>query len=225
MGKDSLSLPENGRSKIEIREALGAARGRDVNWQSGKVFGLIYDPGQEVLEVLKEAYSSFFSENALNPTAFPSIRRFESEVVAMTADLLGGDGDTVGNMTTGGTESLLMAVKTARDWARAHRPAIQHPEMILPESAHPALEKAAQYFDVRSIRTPTRSDLRADVDGVQEALSENTILIVGSAPCYPHGVVDPIEEMAGIAAERGILAERTGSTCNGQAGERSRRIS
>ena len=109
----------------------------------------------------------FFSENGLNPTAFPSLRELETQVVAMVASLLNGDGEVVGNMTSGGTESLLMAVKTAREWARAHRPEIQSPEMILPLTAHPAFEKAAHYFGVKPVHIPVRADFRADVEAAR----------------------------------------------------------
>jgi len=147
----------------------------------------------------------FFSENALNPTVFPSLRRMETEVVAMTAALLGGDEHTVGNMTSGGTESLLMAVLTAREWGRAHKPDVQAPEMVLPATAHPAFEKAAHYFGVRPVHVPVGPDLRADVERMRAAITPRTVLLVGSAPSYPHGVVDPIVEIAQVAQEHGLL--------------------
>ena len=184
---------------------MRTARDHDVQWQKGRAFSLVYHAGKEVDELLKEASLMFFSENGLNPTAFPSLRKFETEIIAMTASLLGGDENTVGTVTSGGTKSLLMAVKTARDWARKNRPEIKNPEMILPISGHPAFEKAAAYFDVTPIRTALRGDYRADVNAVRDAITPNTILIVGSAPAYPHGVVDPIPQMAALAYERGIL--------------------
>lgn len=122
----------------------------------------------------------------------------------MAASLL-GDANAVGTVTSGGTESLLMAVKTARDWARKNRPEIKHPEMILPLSGHPAFEKAAEYFGVKAVHVPLRADSRADVDTARKAITPNTILMVGSAPAYPHGVVDPIRELAAVAQEHGIL--------------------
>jgi glutamate/tyrosine decarboxylase-like PLP-dependent enzyme len=140
----------------------------------------------------------------LNPAAFPSLRKFETEIVAMAASLL-GDENAVGTVTSGGTESLLMAVKTARDWARKNRPEIKGPEMILPITAHPAFEKAAEYFGVKPVHIPVRADYRADVDAARSAITANTILMVGSAPAYPHGVVDPIRELAAIAREHGLL--------------------
>jgi glutamate/tyrosine decarboxylase-like PLP-dependent enzyme len=166
---------------------------------------LVYHAGDRVAELLKEAYTMFFSENALNPMAFPSLQRFEAEVVSMTSALLGGDTDTAGNMTSGGTESILMAVKTAREWARAGSRGIGEPEMILPASAHPAFDKAAHYFDVKPIRIPVLADFCADVEAARAAVTANTILMVGSAPSYPQGVVDPIPELARIAQEHDLL--------------------
>lgn len=200
-----LSLPSKGSSRKDVLDAMRSARDHDVHWQQGRVFGLVYHINEEIDDLLKEAYTMFFSENGLNPTAFPSIKKFESEVLAMTASLLGGDENVCGNMTSGGTESLLMAVKTARDWARHHHPTITRPEVVLPITAHPAFEKAAEYFDVHLVQVPVRSDLRADVDAMRSAVTANTIMLVGSAPSYPHGVIDPISELAALAQERGLL--------------------
>jgi sphinganine-1-phosphate aldolase len=123
----------------------------------------------------------------------------------MTASLLGGDAGTAGNMTSGGTESILMAVKTAREWARARDPGLAAPEMVLPATAHPAFDKAGHYFGVKPVRIPVLSDFRADVEVVRAAITPNTILLVGSAPSYPQGVVDPIGDLAQIAKEHGLL--------------------
>jgi glutamate/tyrosine decarboxylase-like PLP-dependent enzyme len=181
------------------------ARENDAQWQQGKTWSLVYHAGDAATQVLKDAYASFFSENALNPSAFPSLRKFEAEVIAMTANLLGGDYQVVGNMTSGGTESILMAVKTARDWARVHKPATALPQMVLPVTAHPAFDKAAHYFCVEVVRTPVHADFTADVDAIRSAVTDDTVLIVGSAPSYPHGVLDPIAELAQIAQENQIL--------------------
>jgi glutamate/tyrosine decarboxylase-like PLP-dependent enzyme len=201
----TLPFPSAGKTKNEVLDAMRAARDHDVQWQKGRAFSLVYHAGKDVDDVIKEASLLFFSENGLNPTAFPSLRKFETEIVAMTASLLGGDAETVGSVTSGGTESLLMTVKTARDWARKNRPEIKEPEMILPVTGHPAFEKASEYFGVKTVHIPVREDYRADVDAARAAVNANTILMIGSAPAYPHGVVDPIRELAAIAQEHGIL--------------------
>jgi sphinganine-1-phosphate aldolase len=200
-----MKIPKNGKQKATILAEMEAVRRDDVQWRSGKAFSLVFKAGEEVTALLEEAYTAFFSENGLNPSAFPSLRKFETEVVGMTAALLGGGGEVAGSMTSGGTESILMAVKTARDWARAERPEIRAPEMVLPASAHPAFDKAAHYFDLKPVHVPLRPDFRADVEAARKALSSQTVLVVGSAPAYPHGVVDPITEMAAIAWEAGVL--------------------
>ena len=198
-------FPAHGLPKDQILQTMRAARANDVKWHEGKVFSLVFHAGDEIYNLLKEAYTMFFAENGLNPTAFPSLRRFETDVIAIVASLLGSDGSVVGNMTTGGTESILMAVKTARDYFRARRPDIRTPEMILPASAHPAFDKAAHYFDVKAIHTPIDANYQADVDAMRAAITPNTILLVGSAPQYPHGIVDPIPEIAALAREHGLL--------------------
>ncbi len=199
------ALPESGRAKNEVLDAMRDLKKKDLAWQDGRVFSLVYSAGEEVQALLKEAHSIFMSENGLNPGAFPSLRKFETEVVSMVKTLLNGDEDTVGNMTTGGTESILMAVKTAREYARAKNPDLKTMEMVLPVSAHPAFDKACHYFDIIPVHIPVNDEFRADVAAFKRAISKNTILCVGSAPAYPHGVMDPIAEMADIARQRDIL--------------------
>ncbi len=200
-----LEFPARGSTRESILATMQTLHAQDVNWHDGRVFSLVFDAGEDVRELLHDAYEMFFSENGLNPTAFPSLRRFETEVVGMVASLLGSRGEVVGNMTSGGTESILMAVKAARDYARKFHPEISAPEMILPATAHPAFDKAAHYFDVHVVRIPVTSEFQADVEATRRAITRNTILLVGSAPQYPHGIVDPISELAQLAKERGIL--------------------
>jgi glutamate/tyrosine decarboxylase-like PLP-dependent enzyme len=202
---EAAALPARGRAKTDVLAAMEAARREDTRWRDGRAFSMVYYAGEDILDLLKEAYTLFFSENGLNPTAFPSLRKFETEVVSMTARLLGGDADVVGNMTAGGTDSILAAVKTARDWASVHRPQAVKPEIILPETAHPAFDKAAHYFGLRVVRTALDAGFRADPAAVASAVTANTALIVGSAPSYPHGVIDPIPALAEIARSHGIL--------------------
>ncbi|MBI4831273.1 MAG: aspartate aminotransferase family protein [Candidatus Lindowbacteria bacterium] len=204
MSSEKAKLPAKGIPRQEILEEMKQLHKDDANWREGRTWSLVYYAGEEHTNFLKSAYTEFFSENGLSPMAFPSLKKFEKEVVAMTADMLGGGDDATGSMTSGGSESILMAVKTHRDWFRAVRPEIKESEMILPASVHPAFEKAAHYFDIKPVHIPLRADLRADVDAVRQAINKNTILIVGSAPCYPYGLVDPIAEMAAAAAEHGI---------------------
>ena len=205
MARQKVILPIEGIAKNKLLEMMKEVRKEDVNWRDGKIWSLVYHASDEHSDLLKQVYNMFFSINALSPMAFPSLKKFESEVLSMTIDLLGGNRRSCGTLTSGGTESILMAVKTYRDWARDKFPKIKEPEMVLPSSAHPAFEKAAEYFDVKSIRVPVDDKThRADVKAMKNKLTENTILIVGSACDYPRGVVDPITELGALAEERGI---------------------
>lgn len=197
-------LPSHGRPREEILRELTAARGGDIDWKSGKTFSLIYNCGEDVMSFANEAYSMFIIENGLGPMAFPSLRRLETEVVAMAANLLGGGAETVGSMTCGGTESIFMAVKTARDWARAKRPEVKEPEIVIPLTAHPAFDKAAHYLDMKIVHAPVDENFRATAKAVEESTTGNTVFIAASAMTYPHGVVDPIAEIAEFAASRKI---------------------
>ncbi|HNR31921.1 MAG TPA: aspartate aminotransferase family protein [Candidatus Hydrogenedentes bacterium] len=200
-----MRIPEKGLSREEIVRTLEAYKAQDLPWQSGRVMAYVYDPGKEALDTAKQAYMMYLSESALDPTTFPSVMRLEKEVVRMVIDLLRGDDQVVGNMTSGGTESILLAMKTARDHARVTRPGIKAPEMILARTAHPAFHKACAYFDIKPVVVDFDPEsFRADVEAMRRAITENTIVIVGSAPGYAQGVVDPIPEIAALAQEHGL---------------------
>lgn len=196
-------FPKTGRPVDEVLHELEQRKAGDVDWRGGKVFSLAYDAGDEVYDLAVEASSKYLSTNALNPMAFPSIGRMQSEVVAMMADLLHGGPEASGFMTTGGTESILMAVKAAKMRAKAER-GITAPEMVLPTATHAAFTKGAEYFGVRAIRVPVGPDYKADPDAMAAAITDDTVLVVASAPQYPQGVIDPVGAVAALAEERGI---------------------
>lgn len=199
-----MKLPPKGRSRAEIMGLLKDAMRDDAPWDKGKTFFLVYGVDDEHVEMMREAHSLYIQANGLGASSmFPSLAKLEPEVVKITASLLGRP-QAVGNITSGGTESILMGIRAARERARAERPQITAPEMVLPASAHPAFQKAAQIFDIKSVRTPLTAGYVADVEAVAKAVNKNTIVIVGSAPNYPFGTIDPIPEMAKIALERGI---------------------
>lgn len=201
-----MRIPRQGMSKDALFAALETYRAHDVDWRSGRCWAYVYDPGPEAEEVIKRAYTAYLSDNALDFSTFPSVLRFENEVVAMAAAHLGGDENVVGNFTSGGTESIMLAVKTARDYHRAKRPDIRVPEMILPVTAHAAFQKAAHYLDVKPVLVPVdTTTFRADPAAVRAAITANTILLVGSAVSYAHGVVDPIRELGQLALEHDLL--------------------
>ncbi|NLA11154.1 MAG: aspartate aminotransferase family protein [Firmicutes bacterium] len=198
-------IPEKGLGHDEVLEMLRRFKEGDANYRDSKTWSLVYYLGEEHTRFLIDAFALYFSENALNPMAFKSLKRFEHEVVRMSAALLQGDGNVVGTMTSGGTESCLLPVMAYRDRAAAKKVfRSRKPEMIAPESIHVAWEKAARYFGVKMVHAPLRSDLRVDVEAVRKRINKNTVLIVGSAPSYPHGVIDPIGELGALALEHNL---------------------
>ena len=196
-------MPTKGWSADDVFEGLEAMRTRDVRWREGRAFSLAYHAGPEALAVAEEAYRRFSGENALSTDAFPSLKQIQAEVVAMAGVWLGATPSSAGFMTSGGTESILMAVKAARDRLLAERQ-IRQPNMVMPTSAHAAFAKAGAYFGVEVRRVAVGSDWRADVAAMQSRVDKNTVLIVGSAPQYPQGVVDDIVGIAKIATEAQI---------------------
>ena len=198
-----MTLPAAGLPRTQIFEALDEMKQRDVRWREGRAFTLTYNAGPDVLEVAEEAYRQFATENALNTDAFPSLKRIQAEVVEIVGGWLQAGPGGAGFMTSGGTESILMAVKAARERGRKER-GITQPNLVLPTSAHAAFEKGCYYFGLESRRVPVAADWRANPAAMAAAIDENTVLLVGSAPQYPQGVIDPIPEIAAIAAERDI---------------------
>ncbi len=198
-----MELPKTGIPGDELFREMGERKRADADWQGGRTFSLLYPAGPEVDAILAQANNLYLYENALNPFRFPSLRQMEVDVVSMTAGLLHAGSDSGGCMTSGGTESILMATKAARDRARAER-GVERPELLAPISAHPAFAKAAVYLGLELVQIPLGDDFRADASAAAGLVSDRTAMMVGSAPCYPHGVVDPIPELAALAAERGI---------------------
>ncbi|XP_042058061.1 sphingosine-1-phosphate lyase [Salvia splendens] len=194
----------------EVIDKMKDEKLKDVAWQ-GKCSGTVYIAGSEQeghFSLINEACSMFAHTNPLHLDVFQSVVKFESEVVAMTAALLGSKekasgGQICGNMTSGGTESILMAVKSSRDYMKTKK-GITNPEMIIPVSAHSAYDKAAQYFKIKLWRVPVDQDFKADVKAIKRHINRNTIMIVGSAPGFPHGIIDPIEELGELAYTHGI---------------------
>jgi glutamate/tyrosine decarboxylase-like PLP-dependent enzyme len=194
------SLPKDGIAWPELRAQLAEAGKGDVDWRGGRVPMFIHYAGDDVLEVAKQAYLMYFSENGLGLRAFGSLARFEADVVRMALTLMHGDEATCGAMTTGGTESIFLAVKAARDQAKQRRPGIGTPQIVMARSAHPAFDKAAHFMGLQPVRTELRADFTADPAALAAAITGDTVMVVGSVPAFPHGVVDPIGEIAAVAS-------------------------
>ena len=198
-------IPAKGRDKEKILAEMQTLHDREASkWENGFVSGAVYNGDQEHIDFLNKVYAINSQSNPLHSDIWPSAAKFEAEIVSMTAQMLGaGKKDIVGTVTSGGTESILLAMKTYRDYARDKK-GIKRPNMIVPTTVHAAFDKASQYFDIKMIRIPVDADFRADVAATQKAITRNTIVIVGSAPAFPHGIVDPIEELSELAYARGI---------------------
>lgn len=198
------SIPENGIKHTDILDQMREYGGQDVNYRDSRTWSLVYHLDDKHTDFLKQAYGLYFSENALNPMAFKSLKHFETDIINMTANMLHADKKAVGTLTSGGTESCLLPVLTYRDRAKSLRKLPFKPEMIAPESIHVAWTKAAKYFGVKIIYAPLKSDFRVDVEAVRKLVNRRTIMLVGSAPSYPHGVIDPIEALGEIALQNDI---------------------
>lgn len=204
-GDDVLvTIPSKGKDKAELLKVLQRWQQCErKHWNSGQLSGGIYHGGDDLTAFLTEVYGMFSLSNPLHTDVFPFVRKMEAEVVRMTVSLFQGGPECCGTMTSGGTESILMAVKSYRDRSRTQ--GITEPEIICGVSAHAAFDKACHYFQIKMVHVPVDPvSMRVDVSAVRKAITSNTILIVGSAPGFPHGVVDPIEELAALAKSKGI---------------------
>lgn len=200
-----MRIPAAGLGRDDLFSLLESYRADDLPWREGRTWAYIYDPGPDAEAVIKHAFTSYLTENGLDPTVFPSALRLETEVVRMAANHLHGDDAVVGSFTSGGTESIMLAVKAARDRARRRNPDVTRPELLLPETAHAAFQKAAHYLDVTPVVAPVDPDtFRADPAVMAAAITPATIMMVGSAISYAHGVVDPITELGQLALDHDL---------------------
>ena len=185
---------------------LEAMRAGDADWRGGRVPLYVFSGPPDVQEVGRQAFNMFFSENALGARrAFPSLLRMEQEVIGMGLDLFHAPEGALGNMTSGGTESIVMAVKTCRDWSRTQRAERWfRGNIVAPETVHPAFDKAAALMDLAVKRIPAGVDYRADVAAMAAAIDADTIMLVGSAPGFSFGVIDPMADLSRLALERGL---------------------
>ncbi len=197
------SLPARGRDTDQVLEELAGFAADDPDYRHGRLWSLVYHLDDEHDAFAARAYAMYSSANGLNPTAFRSLKRLESEIVSIEAGLFHGGPETCGVLTSGGTESCLLAVKTYRDMARKKR-RVTRPNMVLPVTAHVAWFKASEYFGVKVRLLPMTADHATDISRLKRMIDRNTVMVLGSAPEYPHGTIDPIAEMGAIAQAKGV---------------------
>ena len=186
----------------DVTARLQELRAGDLPVHGGRTLAYVYDAGLPELDALaRDAVAAYAGANGLDPTAFPSLLTMENELVGFACGLVDAPPGAVGTVTSGGTESCLLAVQAARDGA----PEVTRPNIVLPSTGHAAFRKAAHYFGVELRSVAVGDDFRADADAMAAALDDDTVLVVASAPSYAHGVVDPVTEIAAIAAERDVL--------------------
>jgi glutamate/tyrosine decarboxylase-like PLP-dependent enzyme len=207
------ALPEKGRDKDDILKELSTmAEEENDKWKTGQVSGTFYHAGDEHRAFLSKVFSLFSHENTIQFDLCPSMFKMESEIISMTAKMLNSDAvqahnpedHVCGTVTSGGTESILMAMKAYRDWARADK-GIAEPQIIMPHTAHPAFDKAGEYFGVKMVHVPVSApDFRVDPRAVEAQINANTVAIVGSAGNYPYGLIDPLEKLSDVALKHDI---------------------
>ena len=197
------SLPVSGLGQLELQNRLDKLREGDLDWDfkdwAGRCFMFNMRAGDAVQKVAEAAYMQFFKTDAISSVAYPSVNSFRDDLLAFSTALFQGRDPTLGTVTTGGTESIILAMKCARDWAREARPSVKEPEVVCPRTAHPAFNKGAELLGLRVIRVPEDADYRADLAGMKAKISEDTVMLVGSMPTYWHGACDQIPELGQLA--------------------------
>jgi len=200
-------IPDVGINQNKILKTIeDITHKEESKWKEGFVSGAVYHGDAEHIDFMNKVYALQSQSNPLHSDIFPSASKFESEIVSMTANMLGAEktkDNICGTVTSGGTESILLAMKTYRDWVKKTK-GITHPEMVVPISAHAAFDKASEYFGIKIIRTKVDGNYKADIASIKRATNRNTIVIVGSAISFPHGVIDPIMELSKYALKRNI---------------------
>jgi glutamate/tyrosine decarboxylase-like PLP-dependent enzyme len=199
-------MSDQGRAATEVLDEMRSSKASDCDWQHGRSPLYVFRANDDLYDFGREAFFEFFSENALGGgRAFPSVKRMENDVVDMALNLFNAPDDSKGFMSTGGTESIIQAVQTCREWSRVQRKDGKfRGNLVLSETAHPAFDKAAKLMDLEIRRVPVLSNLQMDVAGIEAALSDETIMMVGSAPNFSFGIIDPITELSAIALRRNM---------------------
>ncbi len=200
------SLPIHGSKHDDVIAQMRNMKSGDADWQHGRVPLYVFKASDELSAMGRDGFFEFFSENALGGTrAFPSVKRMEADIVEMALELFHAPADAQGFMSTGGTESIIQAMQTCRDWNRKRRGDSQHRgNLVMAESVHPAFNKGAKLMDLEVRRLPVGADFRTDVTALEKAMDADTIMIVGSAPSFPYGAIDPIADLAALAQRRDV---------------------
>ena len=201
------TFPKGGRDWPDLQRDIRARSAGDLDWEHGRTPLFVFRNDQETYEIGRNAFFECFSENALGrKRAFFGIASMEKDVLDYGLDLFSAPESAVGAFTTGGTESIFIAMKAARDAYRDKHPSQRGETLniVVPITVHPAFDKAADAMDFEILRAPLRDDKRVDTAEMKKLINDRTIALVGSAPCFPHGVVDPIDELSAIALEAGV---------------------
>ena len=200
-----IPFPNSHSTSEELFHQFDILSANDADWRNGRTFSLVFYPGPEVEAVLKQAYTRFIFENGLSPASFRSLGRMESEVVSITASLLNAPESAVGNMTSGGTESIMCAVRASLKHAESRIPHGKKGNIVIPETAHPAFNKAADYFglELRTVKCYGEA-LQLNIADMRSHIDDCTVMLVGSAPAYPHGIIDPLDEISALAVEKNL---------------------
>ena len=197
-------IPKTGITEKDLFEYMENSMHSDIDWRSGKTFGAVYYPGDKYSKAISNAYIKYMHENAFDPQLFSSILTMENELVQQTASLFSNNQKLFGNLTSGGTESIFLSLLSARNWSNKQK-TIKNPEVILSSSAHPAFLKAMNFLRIKPVIVSTKKDFNLNLNGFKEAINQNTILLVASAPAYPTGMIDPISELSNLALENKLL--------------------
>jgi sphinganine-1-phosphate aldolase len=199
------TLPASGQPWSALEPTMEAMTKSDIDWRRGRSPMYVFYTTDSVYDVATKAFFKYFTENGLGAAkAFLGVGQMEREILEMGLSLFHAPAEAVGTMTTGGTESLLLAIKTCRDWTRFHRPGVTKPNIVAPMSVHPAFDKAAHLMNLEVRRTPLKADCSANPAAMAAAIDDQTMMLVGSAPCFPHGIVDPISELSVLGVEQNL---------------------
>jgi sphinganine-1-phosphate aldolase len=198
-GHNRKPFPGQGTAWSELQNQMRDMASDDVQWREGQAAVYVFDAGEDVRQVAKDAYGMFISENGLGMRAFPSLAGMQRDVLDFGLDLLRAPAAAGGALTSGGTESIFLALKTCRDYWRSQGRDVSNGKILAARTAHPAFNKAAEYLGLQVVRCDWAADFKADPQILADHVDADTLMLVGSAPCFPFGVMDPIAELAEVA--------------------------
>jgi sphinganine-1-phosphate aldolase len=171
-------------------------------WKTNVISGCVYTNDEEHWKFINECMAPYVQTNALHMDEYKIVTQMEAEILRMGCNMYNGDANTCGVLTSGGTESILLAMLCYRQHGLSK--GITKPNIVMSNAAHAAFDKACFLFQIEMRKIPVTSDFKLDFKAMKGMIDSNTVALVASCPEYPYGTYDPVPKIAALAQSLGI---------------------